>query len=242
VKERGILFNAEMVRAILRGDKTITRRVMKPQPIRWGRVALEWEHKGMIIHAPRPGFAVYCPYGIPGDKLWVRETWAVLSLTSQLISCGVAYRADSEFTPAVVVHPKRVSQSYGWGKATRLLDRRWRPSIHMPRWASRINLEITDVRVEQVQDISEDDAIAEGTLTSMEYPFDDGELPCPSCSGQGVHGAFAGNLGVTEVDCYECDTILKRFKILWDSIYANDWVQNQFVWVIEFEIKEESND
>ena len=128
--DRPILFSAPMVRALLAGTKTQTRRVCKLDV-----------RSGM----PEPELASLlrcCPYGVPGDRLWVRETWAPLTV-------GYAYRAD----PVWNAPPAD----------------RWHPSIHMPRAASRITLEVTGVRVERLQDISEADVIAEGCPRQMLY-------------------------------------------------------------------------
>ncbi len=106
---------------------------------------------------------------------------------------------------------------------------KWRPSIFMPRVASRITLCITDVRVERLQDITEADAKAEGVAADDDFPCDD--LPCPKCQGQGVHGALGANYGVTEIDCVECDTPVKRYRILWNSINGpGSWDANPWVW------------
>lgn len=159
MKERPILFNAEMVRAILEGRKTMTRRPVKPQPhtIPWcdayGNAddALFWRYGEEKEDWPYPRF---CPFGQSGDRLWVRETWAE-ALGSSFAAPLERYRQGS-------------ADGYGIGaiyRATPHPDYRvetWRPSIHMPRWAARITLEITNVRVERVQDITEGDAMAEG--------------------------------------------------------------------------------
>lgn len=145
MKERPILFSAPMVRAILAGTKTQTRRVVKQHLERLGDG--DWyafDHKGLNyrVNARHTTVAAwahllqFCPYGQPGDRLWVREAWSGADDPSHK-HC-VHYRADGE-------------------RATR-----WRPSIHMPRWASRIALEITGVRVERLNDISEADCRAEG--------------------------------------------------------------------------------
>ncbi|WP_165856768.1 hypothetical protein [Marinobacter sp. JSM 1782161] len=182
VKERPILMNGEMVRAVLEGRKTQTRRILKPQP---------WEEYGSLLgpsmYAPtvidqhgceHPGlevygaytedgeFAVKCPYGKPGDRLWVRE--AFRSRRVDNLPGDVAYRAD---------HPgaKTVPNSYGHS---------WKPSIHMPRWASRITLEITDVRVERLQDITESDCDAEGLA-----PFEMEMIPHFKLLWESINGA-----------------------------------------------------
>ena len=141
MKEHPILFNGEMVRRLLDGRKTQTRRVIKPQP------------EEQLLFAESCGFSAWvspslnldegamrcCPYGVPGDRLWVRETW--------FQGYATVYRADYPGDQA--------------GPSGDPADK-WRPSIHMPRWASRITLEVTGVRVERVQDISIGDAYAEG--------------------------------------------------------------------------------
>ncbi len=115
---------------------------------------------------------------------------------------------------------------------------RWSPCIFMPRWASRITLEVTGLRVERVQDITEKDAIAEGIQSDDDYrDSSPADFPCPRCEGHAVHEAFGADYGITEVDCDMCDTAQKRFGILWDSINAKrgySWESNPHVWVVEF--------
>jgi hypothetical protein len=129
MKERPILFSGPMVRAILEGRKTQTRRIVKPQPL--CIASGEWIMNGSA-----------CKYGKPGDRLWVRETWW-------------APRDDvrGEYKREYIKYAATLD---GMGQPT------WKPSIHMPRWASRINLEVVSVRVERLQNISEEDARAEG--------------------------------------------------------------------------------
>lgn len=145
MKTRPILFSGPMVRAILEGRKTQTRRVVKPQPA----------HCADLPMGKDLTFASACPYGQPGDRLWVRETWAVGTLFDY-VRPSLLPKPDCESKLAVdyAANPRRIWHSEDQG--------RWRPSIHMPRWASRITLEITSVRVERLQDISHKDAIAEG--------------------------------------------------------------------------------
>ena len=140
MKERPIMFNAAMVRAVLDGRKSQTRRVVK---------APKWSTPGYA------GVDFPCPYGAPGDRLWVRECFHAYSLKevgSPLgqLTTNVVYRADP------------TSDEY-WAV-------KWRPSIYMPRWASRITLEVTGVRVERVQDIGELDAEREGTPNFNQSP------------------------------------------------------------------------
>lgn len=142
MKERGILFKGEMVRAILDGRKTQTRRVVTPQPVR-RPIPCHWSGTGWALEGlPNDRGIKGCschpvkspPYGQTSDRLWVRETWA------QDDDDILYYRADSKkWTPG-----------------------KWTPSIHMPRWASRTTLAIITVRVERLQDISEGDIVAEG--------------------------------------------------------------------------------
>ena len=127
-----------MVRAILDGRKTVTRRIVKARDLEWMDV-----HQGLR----EPDNAERCPYGQPGgDRLWVRETWA-------------APHAYDHLPPRLIPQDARIHYAATEDRGGLL----WRPSIHMPRWASRITLEITGVRVERLQDISEADAISEGT-------------------------------------------------------------------------------
>lgn len=167
MKARPILFSGPMVRALLDGSKTQTRRVVKPQPVSEG--ILSFGEAWKWIKSPktwfsgvtrqqlvsRPGLLQHCPYGKPGDLLWVRESITTRDKAEDGLRFDVPqYRAD--FT-----------DSYGLCFTTDdgpryVEDLRWTPSIHMPRWASRLTLRITDVRVERLQDISEADVIAEG--------------------------------------------------------------------------------
>lgn len=142
--ERGMIFNGEMVRAILDGRKTQTRRVIKDCTV--GR-----DQISKFIQIGKKFIGCYpedvpelirecCPYGVPGDRIWVRETFCSVPDHEEPAGCSaLLYAADG-------------NGPYG----------KWTPSIHMPRWASRILLEITDVRVERLNDISEEDARSEG--------------------------------------------------------------------------------
>ncbi|MCK3279179.1 morphogenetic protein [Escherichia coli] len=210
--ERGMIFNGEMVRAILDGRKTQTRRIMKLQPkpskSRPGDFWFSSKKLESMVHvsdlapgnSPIADYHLFiqehcCPFGAVGDRIWVRETWARYNIDQN--SHDIAYRAT---TPA------------DWPE-----EGRWRPSIHMPRWASRILLEITSVRVERLNAISEEDAEAEGI--DMEALYD-------------------------SQDCYDCiadhnmtgrPTVTGAFKYLWESIYGEEgWKFNPWVWVIEF--------
>ncbi|MBG4221872.1 hypothetical protein GHV54_21385 [Pseudomonas aeruginosa] len=164
-RERPILFNDQMVRAILEGRKTVTRRVMKPQPTPCKDGGHHWPcnvHQSML-HVERElqngegcwcGLAeAACPYGQPGDRLWVREAWAADAQVD-----AIAPRDLSQGEPIWYPADFSVRQT----GCSMISKGRGRPSIHMPRWASRILLEITAVRVERLHDLSDPDVLAEG--------------------------------------------------------------------------------
>lgn len=193
MRERPILFSAPMVRAILEGRKTQTRRVVKDRHIDAAPPAcfFQWLREN-------------CPYGQPGDRLWVRETFALsvidpdgLSPEDDPENYDVIYRADPE------------QPGGGWADSDgNEIPAPWKPSIHMPRWASRIDLEITAVRVEHLHDITEADARAEGAKPYL--------LP--------VH---PDRESLRHVD---------GFSQLWQSINGPDsWAANPWVWVVEFQ-------
>ncbi|MGZ9893078.1 hypothetical protein ACXXNA_05920 [Bordetella bronchiseptica] len=199
--ERPILFSGPMVRAILAGTKTQTRRgkgleyFSRPEndPEGWLCARVDEGHAFMAYkHAPHER-AVKCPYGQPGDRLWVRETWAYG------IHAMATYRdEDGPFVYAA-----------GGTTQDRLGDR-WRPSIHMPRSACRLVLEVTRVRVERLQAINHMDAIAEGLETAP-------------------GGWWSGGAGHAAPKPYYA------FAYLWASINGPDsWVSNPWVWVVEF--------
>lgn len=216
-RERPILFNDKMVRAILEGRKTVTRRVMKPQPTPSKSGGHHWPcnvHQSML-HVERElqngegcwcGLAeAACPYGKPGDRLWVREAWTIDLIAAYSTEKGydseyeLRYRAD-DAVREIHVAPGEPDPYLA------LFDSQrgdWRPSIHMPRWASRILLEITAVGVERLQDITPNQCIAEGAWREK-----DKELG----RGQEAIAAFAD---------------------LWRST-GGYWDANPWVWVIEF--------
>jgi hypothetical protein len=155
--EHSIIFNGDMVRAILRGEKTQTRRPVKPQPATGCIYSINGAHNAalhltdagcQVRYIPPTGRSkdhlLLCPFGQPGDRLWVRETFAL----GEPPYFGVAYRADEGDNPEDVGGERQ----------------KWTPSIHMPRYLSRITLEITDINVERVQDITADEAIKEGVV------------------------------------------------------------------------------
>ncbi|EEO8784796.1 hypothetical protein G6749_004028 [Salmonella enterica] len=167
MKERGMIFNGEMVRAILEGRKTQTRRVLGTYQDAV-KFCPEWDVNGKQIfivlgEKDHTGMnpvitAIPCPFGQPGDRVWVRETFRVHSRATDVAT--LVYRASVRNSWTEQTH--RVPVAVCNKPAT---PEKWTPSIHMPRWASRITLEITDVRVERLNDIRECDAKAEGGQT-----------------------------------------------------------------------------
>jgi len=197
MKERKIAFNGAMVRAILAGQKTQTRRVMKNPPtpsthFPWlGVKSLRGTHSFVYPNA-LPEILAECPYGQPGDRLWVREAWRLPSIFSAPSCCTYAHdltlhAADGRNNPATT----------------------WQNIMLMPRWASRILLEITDVRIERLQSISEADALAEGVK---------------HCEAELDTGGY----------WYAPEEL---YSMLWTKIYGwgeRGWNANPWVWVVEF--------
>lgn len=192
MSEKPIIFSGPMVRAIREGRKNQTRRVVKVCCERAAHPMMgTW---GVDFTACECG-AVKMPYA-PGDALWVREAWA------ECTECGgVVFRANGE-------HAKCENCEDGYGG-------RWRPSIHMPRWAARTFLTVTRVRIERLQDISEADAIAEGVDLNNLPDEDDEYCGFVGTRRQRVRGAFMD---------------------LWTSIHGEGaWDANPWVWVYDFE-------
>ena len=198
--QRPILFSTPMVQAILEGRKTQTRRVVKPQPERVNNdtpmLATEFikkltQMKAKGLEAIRPGTDGYafpkCPYGQPGDVLWVRETWQ-----PSASGAYVHFKADIIGEDA---------------------NKGWKPSVHMPKDACRLFLRITNVRLERLQEISEQDAKSEGAGKWKEF-------------------ATFPELNKT----IEQETHASGFAKLWVSINGKEsWNDNPWVWVVEFE-------
>ncbi|WP_404462193.1 hypothetical protein [Providencia rettgeri] len=212
MKERGIIFNSEMVRAILDGRKTQTRRIINPQPELTQKSGFKW--KGSLFGAgsdnreTNRNFAhKKCPCGNVGDRLWVRETWQ-----GPLVGYAEADKLFKDPEPYFKVE-NCVYKADGiaapeYTDCDDNLRQGWRPSSNMPRWASRITLEITDVRVERLQSISEEDAKAEG--------FDNSQSDAASSIGW-------------------FEKPVRAFRRDWENINGTDgWDSNPWVWVIEF--------
>jgi hypothetical protein len=203
-KEKPILFSTPLVQAILEGRKSQTRRVMKPQPKKndngfWEYAGAGWSLDSHVPVVPGHSLAASCPYGKPGDELWVRETFAFESKFDDW--------KPSICRPSMQVHYFADGYTTGEGNVSNNIGRK-RPSIHMPRWASRIQLTVTDIRVERVQEITESDARAEGCCTGWEdYPKTNREL-------------FA--------ELWDSINAARGYS----------WESNPWVWVVEFEIKD----
>ncbi|HCD9835147.1 hypothetical protein QK382_18415 [Pseudomonas aeruginosa] len=199
MKERPILFTGPMIRAILEGRKTVTRRAVKDT----GFYAIDAAiHGNEVALREREALSTRCPFGQPDDRLWVREAWAADAQVD-----AIAPRDLSQGEPIWYPADFSVRQT----GCSMISKGRGRPSIHMPRWASRILLEITAVRIERLQDISEKQALAEGV-----------EL-----EGEGV--CWAGAAGTAS------DSPVESFRLLWELINgAGSWNANPWVWVVEF--------
>ncbi|KME79952.1 hypothetical protein SM12_02591 [Klebsiella pneumoniae] len=217
--ERGMIFNADMVRAILDGRKTQTRREVKlnldiaslATTYDWATSLAANHYQGLteeqiqqkaeslrgVIHPVILGngqmVSIICPHGKPGDRIWVREAFRVHSRATDVAT--LVYKASERNSWTEQTH--RVPVAVCNKPAT---PEKWTPSLHMPRWASRILLEITGVRVERLRSMSQDDARAEGVIAAS--------------------GPMEAGLA---------------FRELWDSIYGEEsWKANPWVWVIEF--------
>lgn len=211
-QERPILFSAPMILAILNGRKTQTRRVVKPQ----GAILTDEMARNFGVRPPEKQNqpVINCPYGQPGDMLWVRETWnhSNFPLGPYDENCEVFYRADYFDDP---LGPDLELSQDG-------IRRKWRPSIHMPRSASRITLEITAVRVERLHEISIQDAKQEGI------------------EGQSDTGPWRNYLrrGYWHPEGKDTAPICS-YQSLWESINGeSSWEANPWVWVIRFEVNQ----
>lgn len=236
VRERPILFSGPMVRALLDGRKTQTRRIVKPQPFPTSEPPDAWVWSGKAGGKPYATDSVHddwpasllpaCPYGVPGDRLWVRETLRYIEreVGPREFDGSWCYAAD-DIAIEVPLGSEGASIAWAHHKATDTC-----PSIHMPRWAARLTLELVRVRVERVQDISGDDAFAEGIqipvsepgrpllcLTSR-IPFDSVSAKHPKEWGKDEYARF-------------------EYAQLWNSINGPaSWESNPWVWVLDFRV------
>ncbi|WP_165708277.1 hypothetical protein [Pectobacterium polaris] len=216
MKERGIIFNGDMVRAILDGRKTQTRRMVKPTPDYPQILETRLAESGCVFavhanrhHASEGRFRWDCPFGQPGDRLWVREAFRVMGKATDVARLMYKASERNSFTESTRTVPVDV--------CTKQSSQKWTPSIHMPRWASRITREIIGVRVERLNDISEEDCWAEG-IDAVDGRFENAEII---------------DMAVKIGCCIE--DAKPMFALLWQSIYgAESWDANPWVWVIEF--------
>lgn len=228
VKERGILFSGEMVRAILDGRKTQTRRVVEAQDrLRDGKDSLghpgveyynEWGNwQPWVPHAK----TMRCPHGRPGERLWVREAWAIdqcgrrVSLQPEAWPEGFPIQRLRYIATDAAPAKDLKGRPYWWNK---------RPSIHMPRWASRITLGITEVRAQRVQEITEEDAKAEG-------------VPHPS-ELQETLSFYDGR------DFRDCRDYRDVFRCVWNGLNRKrgyPFESNPWVWPITFKRLEDTD-
>lgn len=222
--ERPIVLKAHEVRAILASEKTQMRLVLKPQP----------DHDGWVKYGETPSSAgsaytgnatsggictrIVCPLGRPGDRLWVRETWQAIHVS---IDPETGYGDDVWHSKVIPIDDDdgywRAVYAASDPQANEFTEDRgfpWRPSIHMPRWASRITLEVTGVRVERLQEITEDDARAEGIAVLNDTAYSPHEP-----EGKNAYGSARG-----------------AFVAYWDSLAKPGvrWYDNPWVWVVSF--------
>lgn len=219
--DRPILFSGPMVRALLDGRKTQTRRIVKPQPsadavdagvTMSGNPAANgvwcWLDAKDLMDASQVGETFRCPYGVPGDRLWVKETWG-------LNDC--LYGGSQPIPKARPIDlPADALVFYATEDDAEIRNElRWRPSIHMPRWASRLTLDITEVRVERLHEISAADSLAEG-------------VQCPTC--EALQASACNGRG--------CFASIAAYRDLWNHINGPDnWAANPWVWVVTFEVE-----
>ena len=231
-RSRPILFSSAMIRALLDGRKTQTRRVVKPQPVVASDGCWSWSpHRAQGLHHGQGGsvrdmlqcLPPYCPYGVPGDVLWARESWTRVPASAYRMSEGVQQTIDPSDPDMAAIY------AAGWERSIP----KWRPSIHMPRWASRLMLEITDIRVERLQDISEEDAQAEGV----------GEYACPGPHRGPGATYFTADPTAGEDMPISRTTPIAAYKALWEHINGcGSWDANPWVWVLTFTVHHQNVD
>ncbi len=235
--EKPILFTGAMVRAILSGAKTQTRRLVKPQfpadaePEEMPKISPEgWQmagHSGEwwdVVSSDADGYA-RCPYGVPGDRLWVRETHRHFGNTHTprgAVAVGVRYRADDSSAEFPWKRDEWPPERAWWNTGRHP----WTPGIHMPRWACRLVLEVTSVRVERLQAITAADARAEGVPDNLLY-----------LTGNNTTGSFLPrtyNLPAGDRPSPD-EVAVANYAALWSDINGREsWAANPWVWVVEF--------
>ena len=237
MKDRPIVFSEMMVRPIIAGRKTQTRRLAKPQPI-IDRSSGSWvvQHNGggfknYLYSWPLDGsvnnvfLAEQCPYGVPGDRLWVKESfWMHDDPNAFDIADGNC--VDTDGNHRMIGYA--ASMDSDAERCARELGARKRPSIHMPRWASRVALEVASVRFERVQDISEEDAIAEGAERN------DSPGMTPDWEPEWGYRTLCVHYP-DGCECFPNATARDWFVDLWKRINRkHSWRDNPWVWVVEF--------
>jgi len=225
-----------MVRALLSGAKTQTRRVVKQQPKHWSHYIMPmwgtspdgfefgdkwtWREAGPDYPDSDDDDRL-CPHGVPRDRLWVRETWRTWERPEDGVD-GVLYRADGAFRR--IEATREAADDWVVAHDNNKHGNTWRPSIFMPGWASRITLEITDVRVERLHDISAADARSEGVGT--------GRIPADEHGPERIGFMFGPDDGCSVLS----PTEVGAFKKGWQEINGDEsWSANPWVWVISFE-------
>ncbi|AAK94349.1 hypothetical protein Mx8p14 [Myxococcus phage Mx8] len=214
-RERPMLFSGPMVSAILAGRKTVTRRLVTPQPTNPHRGIFVWKNDE---HFPESTFGMWmaqrCPYGQPGDRLWVKETWRTAAKLDGKSPTAIAEAAeDAGYTrPWAPLQYEADGARVNWHESDWGPPGKTRVSIHMPRWASRLTLEVTGVRVERLQDITDEDARAEGC-----------DVDLAAAEGFITYASDTRPMSV------------KWFNALWERINgAESWATNPWVWRIQF--------
>ncbi len=227
MKERGIIFCVEMVRAIREGRKTMTRRIIHPQPeIRDGFVYGDVKCGGSEAFFRRAPWHFASPAYKPGDRLYVRETHQ-FEVDPDGVITGIRYRADNLWYGVNCAADGTYSLSGVFGSAngeTKI----WGPSIFLPKWAARDWLEITAVRAERVQEITEEDAKAEG-CTGWENNQ-------PTATKDDAWREFQAAWSTLDIDPLARKTLCReRFHILWEKLHGDGaWARNDWVWAISF--------
>lgn len=228
MKARPILFSGSMIRALLDGTKTQTRRAVKPQPpsnvrdagvINSGNPEANgtwlWLDHLDLDCASQVGDDFRCPYGVPGDLLWAREAWTLVPATAYRMSEGVQQTVSPQDPHDAAIY------CAGWDRSIP----KWRPSIHMPRWASRLTLDVADVRIERLTAISDADALAEGIIA----------VAPPSRDGM-------RHFGVPGM-AIDAPTPARAYLALWAAINGQASADaDPWVWAVTFDVQRRNVD